>query len=75
MLVLLGSRHCPESSSYPEQFSFLHPGWMRAVLYCCMVACRRFGGNICLMRSIRVSGVVTSLDSTFLSDCKRLFHE
>ena len=41
---------------------------MRAVLYCCMVACNRLGGNICLMRSIRVSGVVTSLDSTFLSD-------
>ena len=39
-------------------------------LYCCMVAWMRLGGAICLTRSIRVSGVVTSRELSALSPCK-----
>ena len=34
-----------------------------------MVAWNRFGGQSCLMRSIRVSGVVTSRELRVLSAC------
>merc|ERR1719445_21879 len=63
-----GSLRWFSSSKYAVvQLLSLQGGLIRAVLYCCIVAWTMLGGTACLIRSIRVSGVVTSRALIFLS--------